>query len=307
MIMVVAEPYSVIEIAENGKHLCLSRGFLRIMQHDEILADIPLADIAVVILSARQITLTRSILAELASYNVPLITTGHNYLPIAMNLPITDNHLFSGRLHLQAAAKPALKRRIWQKIVRFKITHQANLLHLANHQRTAALLKKIALRVTLGDSTNLEARAAQIYWKTLFGKDFIRNPDSEGINSFLNYGYAIIRACTGRAICATGLSPALGVHHHNKRNPFCLADDLMEPYRPLIDYLTWQLWQSGQLPSQLDTNHKAKLTESLKFPLITTGKTTNINHALQNLAFSLVKCYNDNSDAVEIAELQFKS
>lgn len=195
---------------------------------------IPLGDVAVLIVSHPQVSYSNAVLSGLAVSGAILVTCNEKHMPVSMLLPLVAHSLQSERFSAQAALPLPAKKRIWQQIVRAKVLAQARLLE----ERTGADsgLRILATRVSSGDAGNLEAQAARIYWQQLFpNSDFRRDPEGEGLNAVLNYGYAVLRAIVARSLCGAGLHPSLGVHHHNRYDAFCLADDLMEPFRPIVD------------------------------------------------------------------------
>ena len=212
---------------------------------------IPFADIAVLVTSHPQICFTQAVLAGLAAAGGMLIVSNEKHLPAAMLLPLSTHSTQTERFARQAAVSLPTRKRAWQQIVQAKLRAQARLLEETTGGDAG--LRLMAGKVRSGDPDNLEAQAARIYWQALFGKGalgepFRRDPEGEGINVHLNYGYAVLRAIVARALCAAGLHPSLGVHHHNRYDTFCLADDLMEPFRPLVDRVVARLRRSS-LPS----------------------------------------------------------
>ncbi len=202
---------------------------------------IPFADIAVLVTSHPQISFTQAVLAGLAAAGGTFIVSNEKHLPAAMMLPLSTHSTQTERFARQAAVSLPTRKRAWQQIVQAKLHAQARLLEEVTGKDWG--LGLMAGKVRSGDPDNLEAQAARIYWQALFGEEgngvpgepFRRDPEGEGINLHLNYGYAVLRAIVARALCASGLHPSLGMHHHNRYDTFCLADDLMEPFRPLVD------------------------------------------------------------------------
>ncbi len=223
---------------------------------------IPLEDIAVVIASHPQISYTQAVLAGLAAAGGIFVACNEKHLPIAMLLPLESHSTQTERFGHQAEMPLPLKKRLWQRIIRSKLRAQARLLE----QRTGRDwgLSMLTSQVRSGDPKNLEARAARIYWKALFnGEEFRRDFEAEGVNACLNYGYAVLRAIVARALCGAGLHPGLGLHHHNRYNPFCLADDLMEPFRPVVDRVVAKLRDARGSGVPLDKESKKVLLEGL--------------------------------------------
>lgn len=195
---------------------------------------VPLSDIAVIVLAHAQVTCSTGALAGLLRHGAAAVICDRDHLPLGMLLPIAGHSTQAERFAAQAAAAAPLKKRLWQTIVRRKIAAQADTLFALRD--TDGGLRELLARVRSGDPENVEAQAAQRYWPLLFDDPaFRRRRDAPDANRLLNYGYAVLRAIAARAICAAGLHPSLGVHHHNRYDAYCLADDLMEPFRPLVD------------------------------------------------------------------------
>ncbi len=223
---------------------------------------IPLEDIAVVIASHPQISYTQAVLAGLAAAGGIFVACNEKHLPIAMLMPLESHSTQTERFARQAEMPLPLKKRLWQQIVRAKLRAQARLLEERTGQDWG--LSMLLSRVRSGDPRNLEAHAARIYWKALFqGDQFRRDFEAEGVNACLNYGYAVLRAIVARALCGAGLHPGLGLHHHNRYNPFCLADDLMEPFRPVVDRVVRRLTDARGSGVPLDKESKKVLLEGL--------------------------------------------
>lgn len=200
---------------------------------------LPIEDLGVVIVDDSRASYTQSVFTQLLDAGATLLVTGRDHLPIGMMLPMVGHHAQTERHIAQTEAPIPLRKRCWQVLVRAKIGMQANVLIAAGEN--SADLKEMVRRVGSGDPKNLEAQAAQRYWPRLFGKEFRRDRDKSDANALLNYGYAVIRAVAARSLVASGLIPSLGVFHRNRGNPFCLADDLMEPWRPIVDWRVWEL------------------------------------------------------------------
>jgi CRISP-associated protein Cas1 len=223
---------------------------------------IPLEDIAVVIASHPQISYTQAVLAGLAEAGGIFVACNEKHMPIAMLLPLESHSTQTERFAAQSALPVPNRKRLWQQVVQSKIHAQARLLRDRTGQDWG--LENLAGKVRSGDPENVEARAARIYWKNLFGEDeFRRNPEGEGLNPALNYGYAVLRAIVARALCASGLHPSLGIHHHNRYDAFCLADDLMEPFRPAVDRVVAGLRDRRGENVPLDKESKKALLEGL--------------------------------------------
>jgi len=198
---------------------------------------IPMAEVGVLVVSHPRVSYTHSVLALLAAKGGAFITCDERRLPVAMLLPLQANVTQTERMTAQAGVADPVRKRLWKRVVRAKLRAQARALDACKLDGGPVLA--LLPEVKSGDPTNVEATAARRYWSALAGRalpeDFHRDADGDWPNGLFNYGYAVLRAIVARALCAAGLHPSLGLHHHNKYNPFCLADDLMEPLRPLVD------------------------------------------------------------------------
>jgi len=223
----------IIEIADVPVRLRVDLGRLAIEVKDRETVFIPLQDIAAIVVSNQSVSLSQSVLSGLAAAGGVFVAMSEDFLPVAMLLPLDTPTTQTARMTRQAEATEPTKKRTWQAIVRAKV--RAQWLMLEEHGRPQGGLDELLSAVRSGDPENIEAQAAVRYWRVLFGDAFRRDRDAFDQNRLLNYGYAVLRAATARAICGAGLHPSLGVKHHNQYNPFCLADDLMEPYRPIVD------------------------------------------------------------------------
>ncbi|MCY4055771.1 MAG: type II CRISPR-associated endonuclease Cas1 [Cyanobacteria bacterium MAG CAR4_bin_6] len=223
-----------VEFSTPGTRLSVAHRQLVIQRPDLPKATLPIEDLGVVIVDDVRATYTQAVFLELLNAGATVLVTGRDHLPIGMMLPLDAHHVQAERHRAQVQASEPVRKQAWQAIVRAKINQQAAVLARFNegHNRLTAMARK----VRSGDPDNLEAQAAQRYWRLLFGPEFHRDREAEGVNALLNYGYAVLRAAVARAIVATGLIPSLGVHHRHRNNPFCLADDLLEPYRPYVDW-----------------------------------------------------------------------
>lgn len=223
-----------VEFATPGTRLSVAHRQLVVERPDHPAATLPIEDLGVVIVDDARATFTQSVFIELLAAGATVMVTGRDHLPVGMMLPLDAHHVQTERHRAQVEAREPVKKRVWQALVRAKIAQQGEV--LTHFTGTHGGLAPMARRVRSGDPDNLEAQAAQRYWPLLFGSDFRRDRGVEGINALLNYGYAVIRAAVARAVVASGLIPSLGVFHKNRGNPFCLADDLLEPFRPFVDW-----------------------------------------------------------------------
>lgn len=221
---------------------------------------IPIEDIGVMVLDNKQITLTQGLLEKLLENNCSVITCDSSHLPAGLLLPIDGNTVQSERFRKQIDASLPLKKQLWQQTVKAKIINQAILLQKITGKKVLNMIR-LAENVRSGDADNMEARAAAYYWKHVFPdiEDFYRDRNGVPPNNMLNYGYAILRAVVARALVSSGLLPTLGIHHHNRYNAYCLADDIMEPYRPYVDELVINIMNEFDDIGELTKNIKAKL------------------------------------------------
>lgn len=223
-----------VEFSTYGTRLSVAHRQLVVERPDLPKVTLPIEDLGVVIVDDSRATYTQAVFLELLEAGATVMVTGRDHLPAGMMLPLDAHHVQTERHRAQIEASAPTKKRIWQTIVSAKISQQGHV--LAQFTRDDDGLIPMSRRVRSGDPDNLEAQAAQRYWPRLFGEDFRRDRDAEGTNALLNYGYAVIRAAIARAVVAAGLIPSLGVFHRNRSNPFCLADDLLESYRPFVDW-----------------------------------------------------------------------
>lgn len=293
----------VVEIAEDGRHLSLFRGFLKVSAGDVELGRVPLADITALVLSAHQISLSKNIMTALLERKVAIITTGANWHPLGITLPLEAHYGHAGILRDQIALSPARHKKMWQQLVRSKIAHQQYILaRMRGNARKEQELATLIKRVRSGDPDNIEAQAARQYWPALMGQDFRRDRDLAGVNACLNYGYTILRAATARAVVAAGLHPALGLHHKSQVNAFALVDDLMEPFRPLVDGIVVQFDRDSL--DVLTPEHKRALVAVLQFDLLTDKGASPLVNCLHSLARSLVVCLTEKDAELQIPQLR---
>lgn len=287
-----------IEISGQGNHLSVSEGSLCIRQGGEELARVPLEDIGLLILDAPTTTYTHSVVTEVLAAGAVIVPCGRDHHPAGLFLP-QENTLLTQRLLAQAAAPVPLRKGLWKQVVQAKIRSQCGALPPGSPARP--LLVKLVGQVRSGDPTNVEAHAARVYWPALLGSEFRRSPEGPPPNSLLNYGYMVLRSCVARAVCGAGLHPALGLHHHHRGNPFCLADDLLEPLRPLVDVRVRALAQEGV--SEINRDSKVRLLSVLTETVVTGGETGPLMVALERTMASLVRCYLGEQRKLELPRL----
>ncbi len=267
---------SVLEVSGESCGISVSKGFLVITTTGQE-EKIPLSEIEALVINSHGAWITNQALLRLAEENIPIVHCGRNSMPCSLTLPYGANVYRKQRVQSQIDASLPLRKNLWQQVIKAKIANQARVLELSGLPCND--LDNLAARVLSGDTGNNEAVAARFYWERLLGPGFKRDPDLPGLNGFLNYGYAILRASVCRAIVAAGLIPELGIHHHNQMNPYCLADDLMEPFRPYVDLsLKARKITAGET---LSPERKRQLVAILDLPLAHQGEATHLRYCLQ--------------------------
>jgi CRISPR-associated protein Cas1 len=253
---------------------------------------IPIEDIGIVVLDNKRITITQGVMEALLENNAAVVTCNESHLPIGMHLPLVGNTTQTERMRYQIEASLPLKKQLWQQTISAKIQNQAAVLKQMRGTEVRNMLKW-ASEVKSGDSENLEARAAVYYWQNAFPmiENFTRSREGVSPNNLLNYGYAILRAIVARALVSSGLLTTLGIHHRNKYNPFCLADDVMEPYRPYVDKLVMQLYDKYPDCEELTKELKAELLSIPVLDVVINGKRSPLMIAVSTTTSSLQKCY----------------
>ena len=253
---------------------------------------VPIEDIGIVILDNSRLTITHGVLEKLLENNCAVVTCDSNHLPVGMLLPLCANSTQTERMRYQIDASQPLKKQLWQQTIVAKIQNQAAVLNTIRGCEVRNM-QKWATEVKSGDSDNLEARAAVYYWQNAFPSipNFVRDRDGDPPNNLLNYGYAILRAIVARALAGSGLLPTLGIHHRNKYNAYCLADDVMEPYRPYVDKLVMEIFDKYPDCSELTKELKAELLRIPVLDVVINGKRSPLMVAASTTTSSLQKCY----------------
>ena len=253
---------------------------------------IPIEDIGVVLLDNRQITITQGVLEALLENNCAVISCDASHMPVGLMLPLEGHTLQSERFRYQLKASLPLKKQLWQQTVQAKITNQATALHRLQGCEVGNM-RSWAREVRSGDPDNYEARAAAYYWSCIFpGIDgFVRAREAMPPNNLLNYGYAILRAVIARSLVGSGLLPTWGIHHHNRYNAYCLADDIMEPYRPYVDELVAGIVAEGIAIDVLTTELKARLLTIPVLDVVIEGKRGPLMIAATRTTASLAACF----------------
>ena len=250
-------------------------------------------DIGIVVLDNKQITITSGVLEALLEDNCSVITCDSRSMPVGLMLPLYGNTTQNERFRKQLDTSLPLKKQLWQQTIQAKINNQASVLKDCMDEEVKCM-RIWATNVRSGDPDNLEARAAAYYWKSLFSDVDSFTREREGIppNNLLNYGYAILRAVVARGLVISGLLPTLGIHHHNRYNAYCLADDIMEPYRPYVDELVFSLIQEYGKNAELTKEMKTRLLTVPTLEVIIGGKRSPLMVAVGQTTASLYKCFN---------------
>jgi CRISPR-associated protein Cas1 len=289
----------IVEVADDRRHLFLSRGFLVVQDTDgerKELGQVPLDDVAAVIANAHGLSYTNNLLVALAERCAPFVLCAANHNAVGMVLTIDGNYQQAKRFDAQIAASQPLIKRLWAEIVKSKLQQQAAALEAtgAPFIPLSALVRK----VRSGDPDNFEAQGARRYWGLLFGDDFRRDQQGSGLNGMLNYGYTVLRAATARAVVSAGLHPTIGLHHSNEGNAMRLVDDLMEPFRPMIDLKVWQLHKQGE--GQVTPDSKRALVKTLYDDMQTSVGATPVMVCAQKLATSLAQVFMGEKDKLDL-------
>jgi len=293
-----------IEISSDGAFLSSKHKQLVIQRDGLASATIPCEDIQLLLLDAPNSTVSHGALSELLENNASLVVCGKNHLPAGLLIPFSSHNQVLTRLNLQLECTKPLKKKLWKTIVRQKILNQAALLKSSSTEKTRLLY--LAKEVKSGDPENHEAQAASIYWRHWLPPnfDFRRDADGDGINALLNYGYAVLRASIARACVMAGLLPALGIHHHNRSNAFCLADDLIEPLRPLVDWKVREL--IGQSMLSLQPATKRELLALLQYTVQSDHIKGPLAVHIHQYVSSFVKSIQEGEDHLEIPSWTFQ-
>lgn len=279
-------------------YLSLRNGqmIVKLDPHDDLpeqQASLPIEDIGLVVLDHRQITITSGVMEALLENNAAVVTCDDSHIPRGLLLPLEGHTVQQERFEAQTEASTVLKKQLWQQTVVQKIRNQAAVLRQTTGKNQGNMLQW-ARDVRSGDSTNLEGRAAAYYWSQLFKPDiehFVRDRSGEWPNAMLNYGYAILRAMVARGLVGSGLLPTMGIHHHNRYNAYCLADDVMEPYRPYVDRLVVDLMTKYRHVGEINKDLKRELLGIPTIEVTIGGQRSPLMVAVSTTTASLAKCY----------------
>lgn len=276
----------------NPKYLSVSLQQLKINDpNDATTTSIPIEDIGIIVFDHPQITYTQSVICQLIENNAVLIWCGYNHLPISYTLPLAHNDIYSEKVKFQINASEPLKKQLWKQTVSQKLKNQIAVLDYFGY--STHKIERMIPKISSGDVENFEGQAAVIYWNQLFEDYNTRRGRKEAYpNAFFNYGYAILRAVIARSLVGSGCLPVLGIHHTNKYNSYCLADDIMEPYRPIVDKMVLEyLITENPQHENLSTKDKAFLLQIPVIDILIDGKSSPLMLAAQRTTASLDKCY----------------
>lgn len=283
----------IVEVSDNGRHLSLYRGFLIVQDKTsdwKEIGRVPLDDVLAVIAHSHGLTYTNNLLVELAKRNIPFVLTSDEHEVVGMLWPVEGHHQQAKRFDAQIAMSLPKKKSLWADIVKLKIKMQ--IWSLSQFEIESKHLERLIQSVRSGDPENVEGQAARIYWKLLFGEKFVRDRQLFGINTLLNYGYTIFRSSMARAVIAAGLHPSIGLHHSNDFNAMRLVDDLLEPFRPIVDVIVKRIVLSTQRNDMLldiSADNKRLLAQGLFQEADVNDETVPIAVAMQKMALSLVR------------------
>jgi CRISPR-associated protein Cas1 len=286
----------IVDIATDHQHLSAYRGFLVVTKDHEEVGRIPLDDIAAVVVHAHGVTWSTSLVVALAERGALMVLCGSNHAPVAVCLPLDGHHGQNARMRVQWETSKPLAKQLWREVIVAKIRWQAAVLESRGVPADAFDL--LARRVRSGDPDNVEAQAARRYWPLLMGEDFRRDRAAGDVNALLNYGYTILRSLLARSVVAAGLHPSIGIHHANRGNAFALADDLVEPFRPLVDAMAVQLKARGNL--EVTPEVKRAFAGLIAVDLPGEADTTTVSGAATRLAQSLYRCF-ETGDSSELS------
>lgn len=288
----------VVEIASDGRHLALSHGFMTISAEGKEVGRVPLDDIAVLLCHAHGLTYSNNLIVALAERGASMVICTANHMPVAWIWPMDGHHVQSLRMRHQVEAGEPVRKRLWQALVKAKVLQQGAVLQRMG--RAHEPFDHFARQVRSGDPDNIEAQAARRYWPLLMGSDFRRDRTAGGANALLNYGYTVLRAGVARAVASAGLHPSIGLHHSNRSNPMCLVDDLMEPFRPLTDFLVARLLAKGE--SEVTPAAKAVLASVLSLDLTTRLGTTPVASCVERMVLSIAASFETGSPKLDAPE-----
>lgn len=291
----------ILDFSEEPAKLSVRTGLLVVRRGSEEVGCVPLAEIAVIVVSHPQVVYTHSVLTGCAAARAAFVVCDERHLPTGMLLPLDAHYVQAERFAMQAAVHKPVKKRTWQQIVRAKLRCQARTLEALCGDDGG--LHGLLSRVRSGDPTNVEAQAGRRYWRQLFGDTFRRDRHAADANRLLNYGYAVLRAVIARAVVAAGLHPSLGIHHCNRYSSFCLADDLMEPFRPLVDRTVQEIVDERGADVEMDSDVKRALIAPMMARYEVDGQQLTFFETAARCAHSLVAVMEGKTKRLVLPEL----
>lgn len=275
----------VIEISKDGVHAGLDRGFMEIRSKEATFGKVAIDDIGVLLISSHGATISTPLINALLNAKGMVVFTGEKYMPTGFIWPMGKHSREKEILQLQIDATKPFQKRFWQETIQAKLRFQSEVLKDATGDDVGLI--ELSKMVDSGDSKNLEAQGAQRYWRAMYGRDFRRRQGTHQEDTYLNYGYAILRSFVARSIACAGLNPSLGINHHNMDNTFCLVDDLMEPFRPLVDWQVLNLEDDEQ--DDITFEIKRRLAKVLYLDLECEGKVSPAKTVIENFVQSFVR------------------
>lgn len=291
----------IVEISESGRRLSVRYGQL-VVKGDGEQRSIPCEDIGVLLVDHQAVSYTHSVFTELLRYGAAVVLCAGNHHPAGMLLALEGNTIQTERFRAQIEANGPLKKRLWKQIVRAKIRHQALVLGRGGEGYKG--LMELRRQVRSGDAANIEARASRLYWEYFIsGIRFRRDREGAGPNNLLNYGYMVMRAAVARALVSAGLHPSIGIHHRNRYNAFCLADDIVEPFRGFVDRKVKEIAEGGDFDGELDQRMKARLLEILYEEVSVGGVKGPLMVRLHAVAASLVRVFEGEQREIDLPKL----
>lgn len=268
-------------------------------------AEIACVDLGFLILENPHISITQHAIATLAQYNVAVVFVGLNYVPVSMLFHLETHGVQAEKFAAQINSTEPLRKQLWTQTVKAKIENQAMLLKYFDLDFRDILA--LSSKVKSGDVENIEGQAARRYWPRLLSHEFVRDRYGKSPNHLLNYGYTILRAATVRALCGKGLYPLMGIHHKNRYNHFALADDMMEPFRPFIDWEIRNMVAMQEIGDELLPVHKTRILKLLASDVYIDGSYTNLNNALEIMSASLARCFEKDTRKLKLPSLKFEN
>ena len=296
---------NILEISKENLYLHINRGFIIIEENNKEIGRVDIDTISILLITNNNNAISIKTFERLLEKNIAVVICGSNFIPIGILQPLNNHNILKARLDLQINVKKALKDRLWQTIIKRKIYNQAQI--LKNFNLEYEDIKNISRNISIGDKENLEAKVARIYFSRLFNDTLFRRDKENIINALLNYGYAVVRGATARAVASSGLNPALGIHHKNQFDSYCLVDDLMEPFRANVDFVVKNLVEKREI-EELTPEIKKELVKVLSMDLKTEdNKITTLSNSLIRLSQTLVSSYENNKVLLEFPTFIIKN